>query len=116
LAKKNVIITINHSPFTGDFCIEGLRAVVGTHLSIEEQQVKTVILGEGIYFALKDMKQDGFQKYLKTFKGMGMDIFLEEEALNERKLSREMISEEFKIIPREEILKLFLESDHVLAF
>jgi sulfur relay (sulfurtransferase) DsrF/TusC family protein len=116
VAKRNVLITINHSPFTGNFCIEGLRAVVGTHLSIDEQLVKTVILGDGVYLALKDIRQDDFLKYLKTLKGMGMEVFLEEESLNEKKLSKEIINEDIKVLSREEISKIFQESDHVLAF
>lgn len=115
MAKKTVVVTINHPPFSGNFCEEGLRTVVGVQLSIEAHQVKTVLLGDGIYFALKDMKQDDFQKYLLTMKSMKMDFYLEEESVNEKHVSRDRISDDFKIVPRKEILALLKESDHVLA-
>lgn len=116
MAKKTIIITFNHPPFSGNFCQEGLRAVVGTQLSIDEQDVKTIFMGDGVYFGLKDVEQQDFQKYLKTMKSSEMDIYLEEESINERHIQKEQLNSDFKILPRTEVLKLFKESDHVLAF
>lgn len=116
MAKKTVIITINHPPYSGNLCEEALRTVVGTHLAVDDQIVKTVFLGDGIYFGLKDLKQQDFLKYLKTIKSMKMDIFLEEESIKERKIDKEMLHKDFKVIPRSEILAFLKEADHVMAF
>lgn len=54
MAKKTVIVTINHPPFSGNFCEEGLRTIVGTQMAVEEQMIRAVFLGDGVYFGLKE--------------------------------------------------------------
>ncbi len=115
--KKNIVVLIHHAPFAGNYCTEGLRAIVGTGQAIDGQSVKSVFLGDGVYFGLKDISRDDrVRKYTRIFIGMGMDVYLEDESLQKKSLSSEHLSPDFKIIPRAEILKLLKEADHVLSF
>jgi sulfur relay (sulfurtransferase) DsrF/TusC family protein len=116
MARKNVVITINHPPYAGNFCQEGLRAVVGTHLALEQQEIITVFLGDGVFLALKDLKQDDFLKYLKTLKAMKMSFVLEEESLTDRKIAKESLFEDFIALPRKDIMELLQDADHVIAY
>lgn len=115
--KKNIVVLIHHAPFAGNYCTEGLRTIVGTEQAIDGQSVKSVFLGDGVYFGLKDVSMDDrLRKYTKTFIGMGMSVYLEEESLKKKSLSSENISQDFKVLTCAEILKLLKEADHVLSF
>lgn len=116
MAKKNIAITINHAPYSGNFCMEGLRSVVGTHLAINEQEVKTLFLGDGVFFGIKTLKEDGFTKFTETLKSMGMEFYLEEESIQQRKIEKTLIREDFKILSRQDIFKILQESDHTLSY
>jgi sulfur relay (sulfurtransferase) DsrF/TusC family protein len=116
MARKSVVITINHPPYTGNFCMEGLRAVVGTHLSLEQQEIFTIFLGDGVFFGMKGLKQDDFLKYIKTLKTMCMTFLLEEESLKERKVRKENVEEDYITLSRIEIMELLQYADHVIAY
>lgn len=116
MARKNVVITINHPPYTGNFCAEGLRAVVGTHLALEQQEIITVFMGDGVFFGMKALRQDDFLHYIKTLKAMGMTFVLEEESLKERKVSQENVEVDYITLSRKEIMELLQDADHVVAY
>jgi sulfur relay (sulfurtransferase) DsrF/TusC family protein len=96
--------------------MEGLRAVVGTHLALEQQEIITVFLGDGVFFGMKDLKQDDFLKYIKTLKAMGMTFVLEEESLKERKVEEENMEKDFIVLSRKDIMELLQDADHVIAY
>lgn len=115
--KKNIVVLIHHAPFAGYYCTEGLRTIVGTEQAIDGQSIKSVFLGDGVYYGLKDVSMDDrLRKYTKTFIGMGMSVYLEDESLKMKSLSSENISQDFKVLTRAEILKLLKDADHVLSF
>ncbi|MDQ7821990.1 MAG: DsrE family protein [Candidatus Eremiobacteraeota bacterium] len=116
MAKKNVALMLNHSPYTGSFCEEGLRVAVGTHMAIEGQSVKTICIGDGVYFGLASLKQGDFLKYIKIFQGMGMELFIEEDSLRDRNIARERLRDDAKVVTRSEILSILKDSEHVLSF
>ena len=109
-------VTINHPPFSGNICEEGLRTIVGTQMAVEEQMLNAIFIGDGVYFGLKEMNQESFAKYLKTMKSMDMAVYLEEESVRDRHIEKDMINDEFITVSRSEILRLLKESDHVLSF
>jgi len=115
--KKNIVVLIHHAPFVGYHCTEGLRAIVGTEHAIDGQSIKSVFLGDGVYYGLKDVSTDDrIRKYTRTFIGMGMSVYLEDESLRNKSLSSTDISQDFKVLTRAEILNLLKEADHVLSF
>jgi sulfur relay (sulfurtransferase) DsrF/TusC family protein len=115
--RKNIVVLIHHAPFAGNYCTEGLRTIVGTEQAIDGQSVKSVFLGDGVYFGLKDVANDErIRKFTKTFTGMGMKVYIEEESLVKKSLSSEHISKDFQVLSRTDILKILKEADHVLSF
>lgn len=116
LEGKKVLITISHSPYSTDICKEALRVSLGMSLSLMEISVKTVFTGDGVYFGLKEINNSEYIKYIRNFNAMGMELILEEESVNDRKIKGEFISQEFKTVAGNEIFKMIKEADHVIAF
>lgn len=116
MAKKNVVVTFNHAPHGAIFYTEGLRAAVGLISGIDEHQVEVIYLGDGVYYALKDVDLTDTQKYLETLKKTGTSFYVESQSLLERGINEEEISPEFSLIKIEEISNIINRSDFTIAF
>ena len=112
--NKKIIILVKSSPFKGNFCEEALRSVLGLTHTLENNNVRAVFIGDGVWFSVKDMKQ--FMKYMISFTSLGIGLFLERESVEWRNISTDRIADGFSVASREDISKIFKESDFVLSF
>ena len=116
MAEKRVVVSLNRAPFGSIFYTEGLRATVGVTAGIDEHSVDAVFLGDGVYYALKDVDRDDAAGYLKTLSDLGSKLFAEEESLNERNISADNLADDVEVIPRSRVLELFQEADSNIDF
>lgn len=116
MSKRNVLVTFNHAPHGAIFYTEGLRAAVGLISGIDEHQVEVIYLGDGVYYALKEVDRTDAQKYLETLKKAGTIFYVEGQSLLERGIGQEEISPEFTLIKLEEINNIINRSDFTIAF
>ena len=112
--NKKITILVKSTPFRGNFCEEALRAVLGLTHTLENNVVRAVFIGDGVWFAIKDMKQ--FMKYMISFTSLGIGLHLEKESVVARNIGEAYIAEGFKMTDSEEISKIFQDSDFVLTF
>lgn len=113
---KKVAVIINHSPFSGNFCEEGLRAAAGMGQSQQEHSMKLFLIGDGVWFGLKNSRQHDFLKYIMALKAIDMEMILEQESLDNRKIKTGQLVPDFKVLPRAEILKMIKISNHVITY
>ena len=116
MAEKKVLVSFNRAPYGTIFYTEGLRAALGVTAGIEENEVAALFLGDGVYFALKDLDRTDTSKYIATLSKQGAPLYAEEESLCERGIRREDLADDITIIPRVEALKLFQETDCNIDF
>lgn len=116
MAEKKVLVSFNRAPYGTIFYTEGLRAALGVTAGIEENEVTAVFLGDGVYYALKDLDRTDTAKYLATLAKLGAPLYAEEESLSERGIGKEDMADDIKIIPRAEVLKLFQGTDCNIDF
>jgi sulfur relay (sulfurtransferase) DsrF/TusC family protein len=116
MAEKKVLISFHRAPYGTIFYTEGLRAALGVTSGIEENTVAALFLGDGVYFALKDLDRTDTSKYIATLSGQGAPLYAEEESLRERGISSADLADDIKIIPRSDALKLFQETDCNIDF
>ncbi len=116
MGQKHVLFTINHAPYGSIWYTEGLRAVVGVTSGIDEHTVDVVYLGEGAYFALKNVERTDSAKYLGTLAKLDCQLKVERESLASLGIAESEIAEDIKIISRLELLALVQKADATIDF
>jgi sulfur relay (sulfurtransferase) DsrF/TusC family protein len=116
LGEKKVVVSLNHAPFGSIFYTEGLRATVGITAGIDEHSVDAVFLGDGVYYALKDVNREDATGYLKTLNDLGSRLYAEQESLSERGISSDQLAADVEAVPRSRVVELFRDADCNLDF
>jgi sulfur relay protein TusB/DsrH len=116
MAQKHVLVTFNHAPYGNIYYTEGLRAVVGVTSGIDEHTVDVVYLGDGVYFALKDVDRKDSAKYLGTLSEAGYTLKAVEESLATRGISKSDLADDVEVISRKQLLELIAKADHTIDF
>ena len=113
---KKIVIFITHTPFCGDFCVEGLRLALGTGNSMISHDVTIVFAGDGVWFSLKSLKQRDFEKYVQALSALNGTMIVEKESLEERKISDDMIKPEISVMARAAIFEILKGSDFSISY
>lgn len=116
MAEKKVLVSFNHAPYGTIFYTEGLRAAVGITSGLDEHSVNSVFLGDGVYYALKNVNREDSARYLGTLSELGAGLYAEEESLQERNIDSAQIAGDIQVVPRSKILELFQEADFNVDF
>jgi sulfur relay (sulfurtransferase) DsrF/TusC family protein len=116
MPEKKVLVSFHRAPYGTIFYTEGLRAALGVTSGIDENEVTALFIGDGVYFALKDIDRTDTSKYLATLAKIGAPLYAEEESLCERGINKEDMADDIKIIPRSEVLALYKEADCNIDF
>ena len=97
------------TPFRRINYYEALRVAVG----LWDHQVSVIWMGEGIYAALKNMDKT-LTKQL--FEELDINMYVKEEALKERGFQIEDTISEAKVVNREQISELILDTQASIVF
>ena len=116
MGQRHVLVTFNHAPYGSIFYTEGLRAAVGVTSGIDEHTVDVLYLGDGVYFALKDLDRRDSAKYLATLASFGAKLRVEREALAERGIEEGDLAEDVEVIDRRQALELVRRADLTIDF
>lgn len=116
MAQKHVLFTLNHAPYGSIWYTEGLRAVVGVTSGFEEHTVDVVYLGDGAYFALKNVERTDSARYLGTLAKLDYRLKVERESLAARGIAEQEVAEDIEIVPRTAVLELVKKADVTVDF
>lgn len=116
MGQRHVLITFSHPPYGSVYYTEGLRAAVGVTSGIDEHTVDVLYLGDGAYFALKDVNRNDTAKYRGTLSGLGVTLRVEEEALKERGIGRSELADDVEVVSRDQALELLRRADLTIDF
>lgn len=116
MAQRHILFTFNHAPHGSIWYNEGLRAAVGVTAGVDEHTVDVVYLGDGVYFALKDVDRANCAKYLGTLSAMGATLRAERESLEERGIAEGDLADDIQVIPRAELVDLIQSADLTVDF
>ena len=116
MAQRHVLITFNHAPYGSIYYTEGLRAAVGVTSGIDEHTVDVLYLGDGVYFALKDVDRRDSAKYLGTLSASSVNLRVESDALLSRGISESDLAEGVEVIDGDEALELVRRADLTIDF
>jgi sulfur relay protein TusB/DsrH len=116
MGQRHVLITLNREPYGSIFYTEGLRAAVGVTSGIDEHTVDVLYLGDGVYFALKDVDRSDSAKYLSTLSAQGANLKVEREALQARNISDSDLADDVEVISRDDVLQLVRRADATIDF
>lgn len=116
MAEKHVLFTLNNAPYGSIWYTEGLRAVVGVTSGIDEHTVDVVYLGDGVYFALKDVDRADSARYLGTLAKGGYKLKAEKESLEARGIDKAQLAEDVEIVSRADIVELVKKADATIDF
>ncbi len=116
MAQKHVLITLNNAPYGKIYHSEGLRAAVGVTSGIDEHTVDLVLLGDGVYFGLKDVSRADSAKYLGTLTKDGRHLKADAEALHARGIKNEELAPDVDPISRKDVLALIAKADVTIDF
>ncbi len=91
---------------------------MGVGLTLCSDAVQVVFVGDGVYTLLQTepgrIGMPEYSRHLKTLKQLGHRVFTEQEALDERSVSR--LAFEAEVVPHPEIARLLLASDFVIRY
>lgn len=116
MGQRHVLITFNHAPYGSIYYTEGLRAAVGVGGGVDEHTVDVLYLGDGVYFALKEVDRTDSAKYLATLSALGVSLKVEQEALQARSISKSDLADDVEVIDREQALELVRRADLTIDF
>jgi sulfur relay (sulfurtransferase) DsrF/TusC family protein len=116
MAQRRIVFTINRPPVGSVHFAEGLRATVGATAGTDEHEVDVLYLGDGVYFALKNVDRTDTAKYIETLSQGGRKLKVEQESLDERGISRDALAGDMEVISRAAALKLIAGADFTAAF
>ena len=116
MGQRHVLITFSHAPYGSIYYTEGLRAAVGVTSGIDEHTVGVLYLGDGVYFALKDVDRSDTTKYLATLSAQAVALHVEKEALEARKISKSDLADDVEVISRDQALELLRRADLTIDF
>jgi len=116
MGQRHVLITFNHAPYGSIYYTEGLRAAVGVTSGIDEHTVDVLYLGDGVFFALKDIDRSDSAKYLATLSALGVNLKAEKEALQARSISESDLADDVDVVSRDEALELVRRADLTIDF
>jgi len=116
MGQRHVLITFNHAPYGSIYYTEGLRAAVGVTSGIDEHTIDVLYLGDGVFFALKDIDRSDSAKYLATLSALGVNLKAEKEALQARSISESDLADDVDVVSRDEALELVRRADLTIDF
>lgn len=116
MKKKKVLVVVQDSPFNTIRSGEAFRVSMG--LTLSENQVSLLLVGDGVWNLLpleaEKIERPSIQTYLEYFPKVRAQLYVEAEALTERKIA--VVPEGTQIIPRREALSLVSEAEVVIPF
>lgn len=115
-SNKTFVTFISHTPFCEKFCEEGLRFALGSGNSMIKHTITAVFICDGVWFAHNNLEQRDFEKYIKAFRSMDMDLIVEKESLEERKISLDNIKKDFKVMERVAIYDILKNCNFSVSF
>lgn len=115
---KKVIILSTKPPYGSSISAEAFRAGLG--LAFSEIQVNLILVGDGVYGAIKDQSPTKIQmkpisEIYNNITDYKINLFLLADSIQERKLQIEQLVKA-NIISCEELKKLITNADVVLTF
>tara|TARA_B100001964_G_scaffold218058_1_gene258700 strand:+ start:692 stop:1042 length:351 start_codon:yes stop_codon:yes gene_type:complete len=116
VASNKIMVQFLTRPFGTIHYVEGLRAALGIASGWDEHEVFLLFMGEGAYYTLNGVPRTDSLKYINTLEKLGFGLHVEQESLDELGIDKADVSDEFKIITRQEVFELMKEHDFIIDF
>ncbi len=116
MGQKRVVVLFERRPFGTIHYVEGLRAALGIASGWDEHEVELIFLGEGAWYALKNVTRTDALKYLNTLGKLGFGLKVERESVAELGIAEQDVGSEFGVISRDELLAILERADHTVHF
>lgn len=98
-----------------EFILEKIRTAIGISAGYREHEVDILLIGDSVYFPIIPMGQGQLGKIARACEFNGLDFFVDEKSLKDRKIDPVKIKDPFKILSRDAIRELCNKSEVVLS-
>lgn len=112
MAKKRVCVIVKSRPFSRINYYEALRLAAG----LWEHEVSLIWMGDGIYAVLKGVDTSLTDMQMRELPRMGINMYVEYEALKERGFKSEEVRDIAKVVGREKISELLANVEVSIVF
>jgi sulfur relay (sulfurtransferase) DsrF/TusC family protein len=116
MSQKRVLFVFYRPPFGTIHYSEGLRAAIGMTIGRDNHEVDVLYLGDGVYFALRDVDRGETLYYLNMLLDEGCLPKVEEESLAHRGIVRAEVAGDMEVVSRLQALELIAEADITFDF
>ncbi|MFQ5825937.1 MAG: DsrE family protein [Dehalococcoidia bacterium] len=116
MAQKRVLFVFQQPPFGTIHFSEGLRAAIGMTIGRDDHIVDVLYLGDGVYFALRDVDRGETLYYLNMLLDEGCLPKVEQESLALRGIGRGEVAGDMEIVTRHQALELISQADITFDF
>lgn len=115
---KKVVILSTKPPYGSSISAEAFRAGLG--LAFSETQVDLILVGDGVYGAIKDqspikLQMKPISEVYNNIADYNINLFLIEDSIQEKNLNIEQLVKS-NIISYEELKKMINNADVILTF
>ena len=117
---KNILIIQRTAPYGSSLAREGVDFVLTS--AAYDQNISLLFLGDGIFQILANQNSKGIslKNQLSALEVLPLydveNLYVVQEDLNERNISKEQLGLEVKIITRADTHQLIDQQDHVMGF
>ena len=116
MSQKRVLFIFYRPPFGTIHYSEGLRAAIGMTIGRDNHEVDVLYLGDGVYFALRDVDRGETLYYLNMLLDEGCLPKVAEESLAHRGIIRADVARDMEVVSRLQALELIAEADITFDF
>jgi len=110
---EKIVVILRKPPHGSMFAAEGLRAAVAVSARLE---TTVVSIEDSVYSFLKNADATIYQKHLDFLKEIEIPIFVDEDSLRERGLTKEDLLDAVEVKEHGEILNILSEADATVTF
>ena len=114
---KNIFVSFLRPPVGSVSFVEGLRVAGGLVRSEDHHKVTVAFLGRGARCAIRGVDRSYAVKFLDLFPAeAGKKFYVESESLDEERIDRSQLADEFEVASRKELARMMLRADLCISF
>ncbi len=106
----NLVILLRQPPHGSLYPVEGLRMAVAT----EDFDPLVIAINDGVYTFMKKADKAVYQTHINFLKEIGLEIWADEKALEERGLTKEDLMAEVDVKSHKEVLDSIVNANTII--
>jgi len=111
---KKIVLTVHSVPRDWGALREVLHTAVGLASGPPRHFVTVILMGDGVVHGLREHELPGSDAYLDSARALGIEIFVEQQAMMLRGLTEVHMREGIKLVTRDLVLWKLGMADHHL--